>query len=116
MQSASRPETAHRENLAGRLRKRNSARPTPVIEPQRILELGNGLELWKVHPSALREQDVNARSMPKAMFERIAHSIFEGAHLAARWRAGDWSVRLRLRMSRRVYTAGVSGCQNGSLG
>src|SRR5437899_12827836 len=87
-----------------------------VIEPQRILELGNGLELWKVHPSALREQDVNARSMPKAMFERIAHSIFEGAHLAARWRAGDWSVRLRLRMSRWVYTAGVSGCQNGSLG
>jgi hypothetical protein len=39
------------------------------------LELGNGLELWKVHPSALREQDVNARSMPKAMFERLAQTI-----------------------------------------
>jgi len=34
-----------------------------VIEPARILELGNGLELWKVHPSSLREQDVNARAM-----------------------------------------------------
>ena len=75
MQSSNGPETAHRENLAGRPRKRNSARPTTVIEPQRILELGNGLELWKVHPSSLREQDVNARSMPKAMFERLAQTI-----------------------------------------
>jgi ParB-like chromosome segregation protein Spo0J len=46
-----------------------------VHESQRILELGNGLELWKVHPSSLREQDVNARSMPKAMFERLAQTI-----------------------------------------
>jgi hypothetical protein len=46
-----------------------------VIGPQRILELGNGLKLWKVPPSALREQDVNARSMPKAMFERLAQTI-----------------------------------------
>jgi hypothetical protein len=73
MQSPDGQETTHRENLAGRPRKRNSAPPTTVIEPQRILELGNGLELWKVHPSSLREQDVNARSMPKAMFERLAH-------------------------------------------
>src|SRR5438552_3849037 len=75
MQSTSSPETAHRETLAGRPRKRNSARPAAVIGPQRILELGNGLELWKAHPSALREQDVNARSMPKAMFERLAQTI-----------------------------------------
>ena len=73
MQSSNGPEAAPRENIAGRPRKRNSAPPTTVIEPQRILELGNGLELWKVHPSSLREQDVNARSMPKAMFERLAH-------------------------------------------
>jgi ParB-like chromosome segregation protein Spo0J len=46
-----------------------------VIEPQRILELGNGLELWKVHPSTLREQDVNARAMSKPMFERLAQTI-----------------------------------------
>src|SRR5437879_1707403 len=75
MQSTNDPETTHRENLAGRLRKRNSARPAAVIEPQRILELVNGLELWKVRPSALREQDVNARSMPKAMFERLSQTI-----------------------------------------
>ena len=47
----------------------------PVAEPQKILELGNGLELWRVHTSSLREQDVNARSMPKAMFERLAQTI-----------------------------------------
>src|ERR1019366_8892759 len=75
MQPSNGPETAHRENLARRLRKRNSAHPTTIIEPQRILELGNGLELWKVHPSALREQDMNARAMPKAMFERLAQTI-----------------------------------------
>src|SRR5207247_7811968 len=75
MQSPNSPETTHRENLAGRLRKRNSARPAAVIEPQRILELGNGLELFKVHPMTLREQDVNARSMPKAMFERLSQTI-----------------------------------------
>jgi hypothetical protein len=75
MQSPNATETAHREKAAGRRTKGNSARPTTVIEPQKILELGNGLELWKVHPSSLREQDVNARSMPKAMFERLAQTI-----------------------------------------
>jgi len=61
------PETA---------KKKREPKPTAsVTEPQKILELGNGLELWKVHPSSLREQDVNARSMPKAMFERLAQTI-----------------------------------------
>jgi hypothetical protein len=63
------PETATRT------RKKKANPSAPVIEPQRALELGNGLELWKVHPSALREQDVNARSMPKAMFERLSQTI-----------------------------------------
>lgn len=56
--------------------KKRKPKPTAsVSEPQKVLELGNGLELWKVHPSSLREQDVNARSMPKAMFERLAQTI-----------------------------------------
>ena len=75
MQSPNARETVHRENLAGRSRQKNSAHPTTVIEPQKILELGNGLELWKVHPSTLREQDVNARAMSKPMFERLAQTI-----------------------------------------
>lgn len=49
--------------------------PAAVIEPEKILDLGNGLELWKVTPSALREQDVNARSMSKVMFERLSQTI-----------------------------------------
>ena len=40
-----------------------------------MVALGNGLELWKLPVSILREQDVNARSMPKAMFERLAQTI-----------------------------------------
>ena len=75
MQSPNATETGRREKPSGRRRKENSVQPTTVIEPQKILELGNGLELWKVHPSSLREQDVNARSMPKTMFERLAQTI-----------------------------------------
>jgi hypothetical protein len=64
------PETATRKR-----KQKTTAPPIEVPEPTRVLELGNGLELWKVHPSSLREQDVNARSMPKAMFERLAQTI-----------------------------------------
>ena len=56
-------------------KKREPEAAAAVIEPERILDLGYGLELWKVHPSTLREQDVNARAMPKAMFERLAQTI-----------------------------------------
>src|SRR6266704_1995912 len=56
-------------------RETKKQQPPPPIEPEKVLDLGNGLELWKVPPSALREQDVNARSMPKAMFERLAQTI-----------------------------------------
>ena len=59
-----------------RKKKSKSSPPaTSAIEPQKVLDLGNGLELWKVPISVLREQDVNARSMPKAMFERLAQTI-----------------------------------------
>ena len=75
MQSPNRPETAPRENLARSQREINPASPQTVIEPQKILELGNGLELWKVHPSTLKEQDINARAMSKPMFERLAQTI-----------------------------------------
>jgi ParB-like chromosome segregation protein Spo0J len=75
MQSPNATETAEGERPAGRRRKSNPAPVTTAIDPQKILELGNGLELWKVHPSALREQDINARAMSKPMFERLAQTI-----------------------------------------
>jgi len=56
-------------------KKRKPKPATSVIELQKVLELGNGLELWKVHPSTLREQDLNARAMTKPMFERLAQTI-----------------------------------------
>lgn len=40
-----------------------------------VLQLGNGLELWKISPSEIREQDVNARSMTPKMFERLQKTI-----------------------------------------
>jgi ParB-like chromosome segregation protein Spo0J len=75
MQSLNGAETAHEESLPSRARKKSPTRPPTVIEPQKILDLGNGLQLWKVPPSALREQDMNARSMSKAMFERLSLTI-----------------------------------------
>src|SRR5438094_1885594 len=39
------------------------------------MELSSCRELWKCNPSTLREQYVNARSMPKAMFERLSQTI-----------------------------------------
>src|ERR1039458_8020783 len=64
-------------------RKANPQAPTPEPKPretqpeagQIVVALGNGLELWKLPVSILREQDANARSMPKAMFERLAQTI-----------------------------------------
>jgi hypothetical protein len=82
MQPPNRHEAARRQNLARPARKSNTPRPALVIEPQRIFELGNGLEIWKVNPSSLRDQDVKARSMPKAMFERLAHVRYEGGSTA----------------------------------
>lgn len=48
-----------------------------VEEPtrQRILDLGGGLAIYQVHVDALREQDVNARSMSPAMFQRLTDTV-----------------------------------------
>jgi hypothetical protein len=42
---------------------------------EKLLELGQGLELWKASVDELREQDTNARSMPKEMFQRLTETI-----------------------------------------
>ena len=75
MQPPSDAETAHRAETARTPRNSDSAPPTSVIEPQKILETGNGLEIWRVHPSSLKEQDINARAMSKPMFERLTQTI-----------------------------------------
>jgi hypothetical protein len=49
--------------------------------PQVITTLGEQLELWKVHVDATREQDLNARSMPPAMFERLQATIARDGRL-----------------------------------
>lgn len=46
-----------------------------------MLELGSGLEIWKVHVDELREQNINARSMSKPMFDRLSQNIGESNRL-----------------------------------
>lgn len=62
-----------------------------------VLELGNGLEIWRVGLDELREQDLNGRSMPKAMFDRLQQTIsrdgrLESLPLCARMDRGDEEV------------------------
>ena len=40
-----------------------------------VLDLGGGLEIWRVGIDEPREQDENARSMTKPMFERLTATI-----------------------------------------
>lgn len=46
-----------------------------------VLELGQGLELWQVSVEELREQDINARSMPKEMFDRLQATVAQDSRL-----------------------------------
>lgn len=46
-----------------------------------VVDLGNGLELWRVDIDDAREQDVNARSMPGGMFERLQLTIARDGRL-----------------------------------
>lgn len=42
---------------------------------EKMLDIGNGLKIAKVNIEELREQDLNARSMNSAMFERLTANI-----------------------------------------
>lgn len=44
-------------------------------EPLQRVELGNGLELWRVDIDSLREQIVNARVMTSEMFNQLSDNI-----------------------------------------
>jgi ParB-like chromosome segregation protein Spo0J len=43
--------------------------------PERLLDLGQGLALWRVHVDDLIEQPLNARAMTPAMFKRLQATI-----------------------------------------
>jgi len=47
-------------------------RPQP---PQRLLDLGQGLAIWRVHVDDLAEQPLNARSMKPSAFKRLQQTI-----------------------------------------
>lgn len=48
---------------------------------EKVLELGQGLELWKAQVEELREQDVNAQSMTKEAFDRLQTTIGRDSRL-----------------------------------
>jgi ParB-like nuclease domain len=49
--------------------------------PRRLLELGNGLELWVAHVDDLHEQELNAQAMAAGQFERLTATIERDARL-----------------------------------
>jgi len=46
-----------------------------IKKTEKLLDLGNGMAIWKVHLDALRERDKNARIMSKDTFERLSKNI-----------------------------------------
>jgi hypothetical protein len=48
---------------------------------ERLLDVGNGLEIWKFAINDLREQDLNARVMDNATFTRLQKTIGDGRRL-----------------------------------
>lgn len=50
---------------------------------EKMLDIGQGLEIWKVDVDELREQDINARAMSKPMFDRLTATIKNDARLEA---------------------------------
>ena len=46
-----------------------------------VLDLGQGLELWRVSPDEAHEQNINARAMPKQMLERLTATIGRDSRL-----------------------------------
>ena len=47
----------------------------PRKAPERLLDLGEGLGLWRVHVDDLHEQALNAQVMPSDMFARLSATI-----------------------------------------
>lgn len=46
-----------------------------IKKVEKMLDLGGGISIWRVHLDALREQDKNARVMPLEKFERLTANI-----------------------------------------
>jgi stage III sporulation protein SpoIIIAA len=50
---------------------------------EKLLDMGQGLELWRVGLDEMKEQDVNARAMPVKMFDRLSTTIQRDGRLEA---------------------------------
>ncbi|KAA9379663.1 hypothetical protein F5972_08400 [Microbispora cellulosiformans] len=64
--------------------------------PERVLDLGQGLELWRVHVDDLHEQELNAQAMPPAMFERLSATIGRDGRLESLPLCGMVNDRLEI--------------------
>ena len=54
-----------------------------IPSPERLVDLGNGLALWKIHLSFLKEQDKNARVMSPEVFNRLSENIKKDGQLTS---------------------------------
>lgn len=61
----------------------DSATKETRTPPERLLDLGQGLAIWRVHIDDLHEQEVNARFQTPAMFDRLKSTIGRDARLEA---------------------------------
>ena len=56
------------------------AKPPPPVR-EKVADLGQNLELWRVHIDEIKEQAKNARVMDPRTFDRLAANIGHGGRL-----------------------------------
>lgn len=81
---------------------------------ERLLDLGNGMAIWRVHHDALREQDRNARTMSREVFDRLTKNIKNDARLESlpfctpnRKRDGEFEIISGHHRTRAARAAGI---------
>lgn len=52
-----------------------------TTKTEKVVDMGKGYAIWKVHIDALRERDKNARIMTQFKFDRLTENIKENGGL-----------------------------------
>jgi hypothetical protein len=77
--------------------KKPEAAPAPTIDPEKLLDLPEGFEIWRVSPLSLKEQNKNARVQSNGTFKSLVRNVkkrgaLEGLPFCARTGTEFWII------------------------
>ena len=55
--------------------KKDKSAPGPEAQPEKLLDLEEGFEIWRIPPMMLKEQDKNAQVQPPSMFKALVRNV-----------------------------------------